>query len=329
MLLTPRAGNEGSAIAVIRLKGPGVTAFLLKHFSREPLAGRSVHGELRDGETLIDDMVLVTGFACAWADLCLHGGAWVIESALKLARREGFEVLDPALPVPDAALDAQDELGREVQAYLALARTPAVVCMLLDQPRAWKEAVAKGFNASALLADQTLWRLLHPPEIAIIGAPNVGKSTLANRLFGRDRSITADVPGTTRDWVGEMADIGGMPAVLIDTPGVRKTTDEIERAAIGASRQRIRGCELLIHVFDATSTNVPLPQHGEAGIAVANKIDLISRPVSGAIAISAKTGEGVDRLIEEIHRVLGIRTIDQPRMRWWTDRQQKYIRSQV
>ena len=56
--------------------------------------------------------------------------------------------------------------------------------------------------------------------VAIVGPPNVGKSTLANRLFGQARSITADQPGTTRDWVGGVADIVGLAVTLVDTPGV-------------------------------------------------------------------------------------------------------------
>ena len=142
--------------------------------------------------------------------------------------------------------------------------------MLLNQPAAWQ----KEFDAAAMLKDMTLWRLLHPPKIAIIGEPNVGKSTLANRLFGQQRSITADVPGTTRDWVGEMADIGGLPAMLIDTPGLRETDDPIERGAISASGEKIREADLLIEVLDATWPRpVSLPENAEGRIVVINKID--------------------------------------------------------
>jgi small GTP-binding protein len=335
-LLTPQAGSEGSAIAVVRLHGRDTAYFLSRFFSGKPKRGRCVHGNLRDGETVIDDVIVVTGEDGTWADICLHGGTWVMESALNLARREGFEILGQTLPVPAAALDGADELEREVVTYLPLARTREAVRMLLDQPRAWKEAMENGFDANAVLADRTLWRLLHPPEIAIIGEPNVGKSTLANRLFGRERSITADVPGTTRDWVGEMADIGGMPAVLIDTPGLRETDDEIERAAIGASRDRIRDAELVIRVLDAALDVLPLPgfpaefsQFEKAKILVVNKIDLVDRPIAGAIAVSAKTGAGIDTLMANIHGILGVQEIDRPRMRWWTEQQKSEISSRI
>ncbi len=99
-----------------------------------------------------------------------------------------------------------------------------------------------------------------------------GKSTLANRLFGRQVSITADLPGTTRDWVGEIADIDGLAALLVDTPGQRDAEDAIERAAIAASREQIEGSDLIIKVLDATA------RPGNAGggsdvLIVINKID--------------------------------------------------------
>jgi tRNA U34 5-carboxymethylaminomethyl modifying GTPase MnmE/TrmE len=250
ILLTPRAGGQGAAIAVVRICGGGVGGFLGRFFSKGISPGKCIHGELCDGKLVIDDVVVVAG--TDWADICVHGGAWVVESVLNLARQEGFDVLESTLPVADAAMDGASELEREVASWLPLARTRQALRMLLDQPLVWQQAKETGFDAAAVLADRTLWRLLHPPEIAIVGEPNVGKSTLANRMFGQQRSITADVPGTTRDWVGEMADIGGMPAVLIDTPGLRQTEDEIEREAISASVERTQGCELVIEVLDAT-----------------------------------------------------------------------------
>ena len=337
VLLTPRAGSEGSAIAVVRLSGPSTAGFLSRYFSGKPRARRSVHGNLRDGETVVDDVVVVVGEEIVWADICLHGGAWVIESTLNLARREGFEVVEDRLPLPAQAVDGGDEVEREVLAWLPLARTRAGVKMLLDQPQAWAAAKKLGFDSAAVLGDRTLRRLLHPPEIAIVGEPNVGKSTLANRLFGQERSITADVPGTTRDWVGELADIGGMPAVLIDTPGVRETEDAIERAAIVASGERISQVELTVRVLDASAEDGPHPsplpayRERENEIVVVNKIDLKIADLfpRGAIGISARTGEGIELLCAEIHRRLGVEAIEEPRMRWWTERQREEIRFRI
>src|SRR5206468_1554210 len=132
------------------------------------------------------------------------------------------------LPLTDDAVDAQTQFEREMLAHLPLARTELAVRTLLAQPAAWQREKCKTM-LSAILGDVALHHLLHPPRVAIIGSANVGKSTIANQLFGQERSITADLEGTTRDWVGEIANIDGLAVMLIDTPGIRQTSDAIER----------------------------------------------------------------------------------------------------
>ena len=226
VLLTP-AGS--GAIAVVRLRGEGTGKFLAKYFSRAVMAGRCVHGTFRDGGEEIDDGLVVVGERGTWADLNLHGGRWIVEEILGLARREGFEIfhnaadLETGRLVDAAAGEEGDEiLQREMLASLPVARTERAIEELLAKPGLWKAAREKGMDATAMLADESLWWMLNLPQVAIVGEPNVGKSTLANRLFGQERSITADVAGTTRDWVGEMANIDGLAVELVDTPGVRQ-----------------------------------------------------------------------------------------------------------
>ena len=157
-----------------------------------------------------------------------------------------------------------------------------------------------------ILQDRSLWWLLNPPQIAIVGEPNVGKSTLANQLFGEKRSITADMPGTTRDWVGDFANIGGLAVHLIDTPGLRETGDEIERAAIAVSEEKVAQSDLKICVLDATQRPQSVPTDG---IVVINKID---QPAGwdisavDAVQVSAITGDGVDLLRGRICEWFGI-----------------------
>jgi small GTP-binding protein len=308
---------------VVRLRGPGVGKFLRTFFSKTPQAGRCVHGELRDGRTIIDDPVVVLAADGSWVDVCLHGGAWVIESTLALAEREGFQIVDGDA-VPDLALDdAEDLLEREMLAHLSQARTEAAIRLLLAQPELWRNKTGKVDPD-----DRTLWRLLNPPLVAIIGEPNVGKSTLANRLFGQQRSITADQPGTTRDWVGEMADINGLAVTLVDTPGIRQSEDSIERAAIAASREKIMASDLAILVLDATREPTTRINHPGALVAI-NKID---QPAEWdfqsiqAVRISAKIGRGVEELCDEIHRRLGVQRVNELRACWWTERQRSELR---
>src|SRR5215212_1233938 len=121
ILLTPAGG---AAIAVVRLVGPGVGPFLSEHFSRPAREGRCVHGELSDRGNVIDDPVVVLSDHGQQADVNLHGGPWVVQAALELARRSGFEINgSPGLPLPADAVDAEGELEREVLSHLPMART--------------------------------------------------------------------------------------------------------------------------------------------------------------------------------------------------------------
>ncbi len=328
ILLTPRAGSAGSAIAVLRLHGPEVREFLRRFFSKPARAGRCVHGELRDGEQVIDDPVVVLGEKGLWADLNVHGGAWVINAVLDLARREGFEVIESSLPLADVAMNEVPSLmEREMLAHLPLARTELAIRALLEQPAAWSEMLAKreAMDVAAMLGDRSLWWLLHPPRVAIVGEPNVGKSTLANRLFGQTRSITADVPGTTRDWVEEPANLEGLAIHLVDTPGQRKSDDALEEAAIAASREKIEQSDLRICVLDATCRPGKIER---AELLVMNKIDCERGwdfKSLGAIEISAKTGRGIDELIRQIRARFGLHGPWKAGAKWWTQRQREIL----
>ena len=87
---------------------------------------------------------------------------------------------------------------------------------------------------------------------AIVGRPNVGKSSLLNQLLGRDRAIVSPIPGTTRDTIEETANIRGLPVVFIDTAGLREARDEIEQEGIRRSRESLARAEFILHVLDAS-----------------------------------------------------------------------------
>ena len=141
--------------------------------------------------------------------------------------------------------------------------------------------------------------------VAIIGAPNVGKSTLLNALLGEERAIVSDIQGTTRDTVEDTLVIGGMLFRFIDTAGMRQTDDQIENMGIERSRQAAQKAAIIIHLIDATAPVDILQEVGEIEdkkvIEVWNKVDLIadSRLDKNVIKISAKYGE-VDILKEQL-----------------------------
>jgi tRNA modification GTPase len=140
-------------------------------------------------------------------------------------------------------------------------------------------------------------------RVAIVGPPNVGKSSLLNRLLGLDRSIVSPIPGTTRDTVEAVASIRGLPVMFIDTAGNRETHDPIEQEGIRRGREAAVTAELVLLVVDgstsASSVEVELGRDlaGVPTILVANKCDMEgARVPSGALAISCKTGLGLDQL---------------------------------
>ena len=141
--------------------------------------------------------------------------------------------------------------------------------------------------------------------VAIIGAPNVGKSTLLNALLGEERAIVSDIQGTTRDTVEDTLVMGGILFRFIDTAGLRQTDDTIESMGIERSRQAAQKASVIIHLQDASkpvSTLTGLENISEKKvIQVYNKIDLTPsfEATEGTIAISAKNGS-IDMLRQEL-----------------------------
>lgn len=303
-----------AALAAVRIRGLHAKGLVARHFDRALEPGRCVYGRWRedDGEVL-DDVVVVAGDG--WFDVNLHGGRRIVAKLLEQAQAEGFAVI-----TGDASIDAAAE--DDIEAWLPRATTEAGLRMLLAQPAAWRALDPANVDVERLLNDKTLRRLLVPATVAIIGAPNAGKSTLANALFGQERAIVADIPGTTRDWVGGLADLNGVPVVLIDTPGRRSTSDAIEREAIELSEGPVASADVVVLLMDATRpADVPEtpatfaarlndetcgePRASGQVLQVANKCDLADAP-PGCLGISAKTGAGLDALVEAIHARLGV-----------------------
>lgn len=134
--------------------------------------------------------------------------------------------------------------------------------------------------------------------VAITGAPNVGKSTLLNRLAERDIAIVSDIPGTTRDVLEVALDLNGVPVMLIDTAGIRETRDPVEAEGVKRARARAQAADLVLCLVDDERVLKP---RGEREWAIRTKADLRAVPaLPGEIAVSAKTGAGIDMLIERL-----------------------------
>ncbi len=145
--------------------------------------------------------------------------------------------------------------------------------------------------------------------VAIAGAPNVGKSTLLNRLLNEERAMVSEIAGTTRDVIEECANIGGVLFRFLDTAGIRPTDDRLEQMGIQRTMSSIERARIVIHMVDASTLTGPVPapdfplRPGQKLLTVVNKTDKAPaawRLPEGVVGISAKHGEGIDALCDAL-----------------------------
>lgn len=143
--------------------------------------------------------------------------------------------------------------------------------------------------------------------VAIVGAPNVGKSTLLNRLLNEERAMVSEIAGTTRDVIEERANIGGVLFRFLDTAGIRTTGDRLERMGIERTMESIRRAQVIIRLVDARHMDEAMPEFEvrpeQRVLTVVNKMDAAPegfRVPEGALGISARQGDGIEALCEAL-----------------------------
>ena len=192
------------------------------------------------------------------------------------------------LDFPDEEVDSlhQDDASRRLGQLLA----------------ALEDVMAKSKQGSLLRAGV---------HAVIAGRPNVGKSSLLNRLAGAERAIVTAVPGTTRDALRESIQIEGVPIVMVDTAGLHESQDEVEKLGMERTRQEMERADVVLVILDAGKLEAPQGPLPEAAtrINVINKIDLVPGAVPGRrgneVHVSAKTGAGLDALRAAILEAAG------------------------
>ena len=161
-------------------------------------------------------------------------------------------------------------------------------------------------------------------DTAIVGAPNVGKSTLLNAILGYERSIVSDIAGTTRDMVSERATVGDIVLNLIDTAGIRNTDGEIEKIGIGIAKRQLENADLVFAVFDGARAlcqeDVDIIDlcRDKTAVAVINKSDIemriddspIKKAFSHTVYISAKESQGIERLADIVKALFDVGEVD-------------------
>ena len=320
-------------IAVIALTGTDREGILAEVF--RPLAshadappGAIQLGKFIDeaGEALDEAVVARTGEAI---EINIHGGPVVARAALQRLGGLGATI-EPARPAATESFSSahpqwdNPAIGDEMLAILPDAASALVVAAVSKQ---WSAGLSQLASDPDVTADQlraaaerfeTMRKLLSPPDVVLVGPPNVGKSTLANVLVGRPISIVHETPGTTRDWVRERALLGGIPIWLTDTAGLFEFPDDphgIEAESVRRARHRAEQADLvlLLSAGDAP-TDMPDWLHAKTLLRIAAKADRLvgqrSTNLDYDATVSAETGEGLDDLKRVILTALGLNAVD-------------------
>lgn len=231
----------------------------------------------------------------------VEGLADLIEAETEAQRKQALRVLSGAIgaradmwrrdliraaALLEATIDFADEdvpvdVGSEVSALMA------GVLADLERER-------QGVSAAERIRDGY--------EVAIIGRPNAGKSTLLNALAGRDAAITSEIAGTTRDVIEVRMEICGLPVTLLDTAGLRVSDEEVESIGIARAVNRAQNADLRVFLLDGE--DVPLVPPADGDLLVWGKADISVRQ---GLAVSGRTGQGLDILIASIGERLGQR----------------------
>jgi tRNA modification GTPase len=232
----------------------------------------------------------------------------LIDAVTPAQARLAFDQLDGTLSHALAAIgEALFDLRVRLEASLDF---PDEGYHFVEPGAVARECDAVRTRVSALLATARRGRLLREGcTVALVGAPNVGKSLLFNALLGAGRAIVTPVAGTTRDLLTERCEIGGLAVTLVDTAGVRDSDEPVEREGIARARQAADAADVRVLVLDRSQAHPGREAVAEmdgATVIVANKADLASAWTAAesraAIAASALTGEGLDVVREAIVR---------------------------
>ncbi|MCH5330071.1 MAG: tRNA uridine-5-carboxymethylaminomethyl(34) synthesis GTPase MnmE [Alistipes sp.] len=261
----------------VRMAAPG--EFTVRAF----LAGKM---DLSQAEAVADMIAADSKAAHALASTQMKGG---YSSSLHELRQQ---LLDAA-----ALLELELDFSEEDVEFADRTQLAA----MLDNISAEVQRLASSFHTGNALKEGV--------AVAIVGKPNVGKSTLLNRLTGEERAITSEIAGTTRDTIEESCDIDGVRFRFIDTAGIRETDDKLERMGIERTRKAIADARIIVSInesgTEAESVDI---KEGQTVIEVINKSDLADvnsdMTENDRLRISALTGDGIEELRMRLRAVI-------------------------
>ena len=330
-------------------------------------AGAIQLGRLVDaGGEALDEAVVARAPGGA-IEINIHGGPVVAQAVLQRLGDLGAAI-EPARTAATESFGAahprwnNPAIGAEMLDVLPDAASEFVVAAISQQ---WSAGLSKlacdpDTSADALRAAagrfEVMRKLQSPPEVVLVGPPNVGKSTLANALVGRAASIVHETPGTTRDWVRELALLEGVPIWLTDTAGLFEFPDDphgIDAEAVRRARCRAEQADLVLLLSAGENpTETPDWLHAKNILRIAAKCDLYPRRGGAPVpprsdveeklagqeprqpqdacdhfeaVVSAETGEGLDELARSILTALGLARLDPATPAAFTKRQAELL----
>ncbi len=332
VLLSPEGRG---AVATILVAGPQAAAIVGRNLIWR--SGNSMPLEIRPlgriflgrWQSAVGEEVVVCRRNSSELEIHCHGGAAAARRLIDDLTKGGCI----AVPWRDwIRRNEPNAIRAEARILLAEARTEHAAAILLDQYNgALEQSLARiatdlesGRAAAAAEQIEELLRwasvglhLVEPWRVVLAGPPNVGKSSLINRLIGFQRSIVHNQPGTTRDVVGHLAALDGWPIELTDTAGLRTSIDPLEMAGVERARGALASCDAVVFVFDATqpwkAELESLLSERPGAIVLHNKSDLLSPSATSdnslpdrpsGLLTSALSGQGIESLVERIIRHL-------------------------
>lgn len=300
-------------------------------FTREDVVEISAHGGIASSRAVLDALIKAGAYTAQAGEFTRRA---FLNGRLDLAQAEAvIDIINAEneLAERNALSQLQGTLSQEIKSMRSkLVHLAARLQVTIDYPDEDLEDITpEEVRETAYACMKTSDRLLNSADsgkivrngikTAIVGKPNVGKSSLLNSLAREERAIVTDIAGTTRDVIEEYVSLNGIPLVLIDTAGIRETDDTVEKIGVEKSRNSIKAADLVIVMIDGSSffddedMEVLRATKDKKRIVLINKTDLgqskyveavkSKAAPSSVLEVSAKTGVGLDELADEIKNI--------------------------